>query len=194
MVRIDPREGGAGARREIPASQIARLYLGPGARSVFSAANNVLSAAAAPRQAAPPTKGAATPTVVATPPTVATSGTAGAIVVNGNQRWTDTGITVNKGDRVSFNARGQIRVAAGNVPETLASPDGSAAYQGSRANYPVPTMPVGGLIGSVGASAPFPIGSNTQAISMPASGRLYLGVNDDGFSDNSGSFTVTIVR
>jgi hypothetical protein len=29
---------------------------------------------------------------------------------------------------------------------------------------------------------------------MPAAGRLYLGVNDAGPSDNSGAFTVTVVR
>jgi hypothetical protein len=180
VVTIDPREGGAGARRDIPASQIARLYLGPGARSVY---NNVLSApAAVPRQAP-------------TPAPAPTPGTAsGAIIVNGNQRWTDTGITVSRGDRVSFNASGQIRVAAGNAPETIASPDGSANYQGSRANYPVPTMPVGALIGSVGTGTPFAIGSNRQPITMPAAGRLYLGVNDDGLSDNSGAFTVTVIR
>ena len=27
---------------------------------------------------------------------------------------------------------------------------------------------------------------------MPASGRLYLGVNDDELSDNSGAFQVTV--
>ena len=40
-------------------------------------------------------------------------------------------------------------------------------------------MPVGGLIGRVGNSRPFPIGSNSQPITMPENGRLYLGINDE---------------
>ena len=55
-------------------------------------------------------------------------------------------------------------------------------------------MPVGGLIGRVGNSAPFPIGSNTQPIRMPATGALMLGVNDNELGDNSGFFSVVITR
>lgn len=165
----------AASRRQLPASQISRIYITPsGARSVYASLLNASTSTSRPVAVAP--------------------AGGGGITVNGNQRWTDTGMTVNKGDRVSFHASGQIRVAAGNAPETLASPDGSATYQGSRANYPVPTMAAGALIGSVGGGAPFPIGSNTQPITMPAAGRLYLGINDDGLGDNSGSFTVTITR
>jgi hypothetical protein len=55
-------------------------------------------------------------------------------------------------------------------------------------------MPVGGLIGKVGNSAPFPIGSNTQPIVMPADGVLMLGVNDNQLGDNSGAFSVMIAK
>jgi hypothetical protein len=55
-------------------------------------------------------------------------------------------------------------------------------------------MPIGGLIFRVGNGAPSSIGSNNQPIVMPADGRLYLGVNDDQFSDNTGAFVVTIIR
>jgi len=50
------------------------------------------------------------------------------------------------------------------------------------------------LIGKVGAMAPFPIGSNTQPIVMPADGRLMLGVNDNELGDNSGFFSVTVTK
>ncbi len=53
-------------------------------------------------------------------------------------------------------------------------------------------MPAGGLIARVDNGAPFPIGSNSQAIVMPVAGRLYVGVNDDNFGDNSGFFAVTV--
>ena len=55
-------------------------------------------------------------------------------------------------------------------------------------------MPVGGLIARVDTGQAFPIGSNSQPITMPANGRLYLGINDDEFGDNSGAFTVVINR
>ncbi len=55
-------------------------------------------------------------------------------------------------------------------------------------------MPAGGLIGKVGNSAPFPIGSNSQPITMPADGRLMLGVNDNEIGDNSGAFSVVVTK
>jgi hypothetical protein len=174
-IMFDPLGGSSVAdRRSIPASDIARIYITPtSARSIY---NNVLNA--------PP------------PAAVATSGIAanGAIIVAANQPWTDTGITVRKGDRVSFNTTGQIRVTLGDSPEGVATADGSGTFQGSRARYPVPIVPVGALIFKVGNSAPSPIGTNSQPITMPANGRLFLGINDDEFGDNSGAFTVTIVR
>ena len=88
---------------------------------------------------------------------------------------------------------GQIRVSSAG--DATAGPDGAANFQGqNRAKYPVPVMPVGGLIGRVGNSRPFPIGANSQPITMPENGKLYLGINDDEVSDNSGTFTVTISR
>jgi hypothetical protein len=74
-------------------------------------------------------------------------------------------------------------------------PDGDKNF-GSRPGYPMRDMPVGGLIGRVGldASAPFAVGSTLTPITMPAAGHLYLGVNDDGYTDNSGGYDVGISR
>ena len=171
-INYDQREGG---RHDISSNQLARIYINPaGARNVYA---GILRNAQAP---------------------VATSGVSGnnngGITVNGNQPWTDTGIDVRAGDQVAFSSSGQIRIASGNAPEATAGPDGSSAFFAPRNNYPVPAMAVGGLIGRVGTGAPFPIGSNNQRIRMPANGRLYLGVNDDGFGDNSGAFNVTVIR
>jgi len=122
---------------------------------------------------------------------IGTSGTAleaGAVRVNANQPWTDSGLTVRKGDRIAFRATGEIQW----VPGQTAGPDGNDAAR--RPEYPVAAMPVGGLIGKVGNSAPFPIGSNTQPIVMPVDGRLMIGVNDNDWSDNSGFFSVVITK
>jgi len=124
---------------------------------------------------------------------VATTGTvlqAGATRVEANQPWTDSGITVKKGDRVSFRATGQIQYV--QTQGEVAGPDGNDAVR--RPDYPVTAMPVGGLIGRVGGSGPFPIGSNAQPIVMPADGRLMLGVNDNVWTDNSGFFSVVITK
>jgi len=128
-----------------------------------------------------------------TPPPVGTSGQAqapaGGVRVNANA-WTDTRITVKAGDMVSFQASGEITF--GQSQGQTAGPDGNPA--GHSPNYPVPALNVGTLIGKVGGGAPFGIGTNTQPIRMPASGRLMLGVNDNELKDNGGYFTVTITK
>jgi hypothetical protein len=61
--------------------------------------------------------------------------------------------------------------------------------------YPVQSAGVGALIAKVGDSGtPFLIGDNRNSVTMPATGRLWLGVNDDNFNDNAGSFKVTVIR
>ena len=159
---FDRREGG---RQDIAADNLARVYVNPaGARSVY----NRIVAANAP---------------------VGTSGAAMTIRVPANQAWTDTGITVNAGDRVAFQASGEITY--GRSPGQTATPDGGADR---RANYPDPSAPVGALIGKVGNSAAFGIGTQGQPLGMPASGRLMIGVNDNELADNGGFFTVVVVR
>ena len=159
---FDRREGG---RQDIAADNLARVYVNPaGARSVY----NRIVAANAP---------------------VGTSGAAMTIRVPANQAWTDTGITVNAGDRVAFQASGEITY--GRSPGQTATPDGGADR---RANYPDPSAPVGALIGKVGNSAAFGIGTQGQPLGMPASGRLMIGVNDNELADNGGFFTVVVVK
>jgi len=173
-VTFDAQGGG---RREMSANDIARIYINPGsARTVY---NGTISAA---RQQRVGTNG-----VVAT-------NAGGGITVNGNQPWTDTGIDVRAGDQIRFITTGEIRVAQGTGPEVVANANGSGSFNAPRNNYPVPAMAVGGLIFRVGNSAPSPIGANGNPIRMPANGRLYLGINDDGFGDNSGAFNVQIQR
>ena len=67
----------------------------------------------------------------------------------------------------------------------IATADG--AKGGRRiANGPLANGLAGALIGRIGPNgAPFGIGT-MGSISAPASGVLYLGINDDGFGDNKG--------
>lgn len=156
----------SGQRQQFAIHDVSRVYLNPAsARTVFNAN--------------------------ATAP-VATSGQMPTtqVRVDATQAWTDTGITVNAGDRVVFNASGQI--SYGRSAGQTADPNGNPAEK--RATYPDPTVPVGALLGKIGNSAPFAIGMQTQALTMPASGRLMLGVNDNELGDNSGFYTVTVTK
>ena len=61
----------------------------------------------------------------------------------------------------------------------------------------MPTAGVGALIGYIVSSngqttQPFFVGSQLT-FTASADGRLYLAVNDDNYSDNSGSFNARIV-
>jgi hypothetical protein len=155
----------SGEERRLDTERIARLYLGnfPGT---------------AP-DAAPAPPGVTAPDL---PP-------AGSIRVPASQRWVDTGITVVQGQNVSFSASGQVRLS-GDAQDT-ATPAGSS--QGRRANNSaLPGTLAGALIGRVGTGMPFGIGDQTGPLQMPAAGRLYLGVNDDEFSDNGGAFHVNV--
>ena len=116
--------------------------------------------------------------------------------VPGNQpRGVDTGIDLRAGDQVTLTATGTI--TAGRRAGVV-SPDGGRQGASSiLGTYPVPNSGVGALIGYIAstngqASQPFLIGSQSTFTS-PVDGRLYLMVNDDNFSDNSGSFSVRIV-
>ena len=108
------------------------------------------------------------------------------IRVNANQQWVDTGITVRKGDAVLFYATGDIGTGNG----LSAGVAGSPVMDKSR--MPLPSAAGGSLIGRVGNSAPFYVGWNPSPITMPAAGRLYLGINDDNVNDNEGYFTVIV--
>jgi len=163
----------SGQEQQYAIRDVARVYLNPqAARVAYNAVNTTPSAVGTSGSAA------STPTQP------------GEVRVQANQAWTDTGIQVHKGDRVSFRATGEITF--GQSAGQTAGPDGNGAMR--QQNYPVPVMPVGGLIGKVDNAPAFPIGSNTQPIVMPADGRLMLGVNDNEISDNSGYFSVIVTR
>jgi hypothetical protein len=103
------------------------------------------------------------------------------ITVEAAHPWVDSGLTVRRGERLVFEASGTIRW--GNQPDQVAGPEGHGAKAGK--------LGAGGLIGRVGFTGkPFPIGSTHAPVAMPQSGKLFLGINDFIFKDNTGSFVV----
>lgn len=118
--------------------------------------------------------------------------------VPGNQpRGVDTGIDLRSGDQVTITATGSVTAGrrAGIV-----SPEGGRQNAGAvfgTTAYPVPTAGVGALIGYIVSnngqtSQPFYIGAQST-FTTPVDGRLYLMVNDDNYSDNSGSFSARVL-
>jgi len=111
------------------------------------------------------------------------------ITVPSTQQWTPTGIRVNQGDRLQFQSSGEINLRpAGN--NDRANVAGSITGR-TAPNSPLPMALAGALIGRIDNGQPWGLGNQTTIVA-PASGLLYLGVNDDLLTDNSGSFTVRI--
>ena len=114
-------------------------------------------------------------------------GRARTVVVPGNVQWTNTGVNVARGQLVRFEGSGEIRLSFNG--DDMARPAGALSNRMAQ-NAPIPTIPAGALIGRIGNGQPFPIGNPGDAVNMPASGRLFLGVNDDHVADNSGNYVI----
>ncbi len=112
------------------------------------------------------------------------------ITVNANQQWTATGITVRRGENLTFNATGEVRLS-GDAND-VATPTG-AKSQRLAPRSALPKTYAGALIGRIGNGQPFPIGDNAT-FQAPGTGQLFLTVNDDSFADNQGSYQVTVTK
>jgi hypothetical protein len=119
-----------------------------------------------------------------------------------DRAWTDTGLSVRKGERLFMTTTGEVRWAGKGA---TSGPDGIDGLAGWRVGP-------GGLVGRVGDTArPFAVGGRATdfpdqhprpphprhpppAIKMPRDGTLFLGFRDFAAGDNQGSFEVTIRR
>lgn len=107
-------------------------------------------------------------------------------IVSADVQWNDAGIDVRAGQTVYFEAQGRVRWGPGRQ-------DGPAGERNSPSN---PNRPMGNrnaaaLIGKIGDDL-FYIGDDTGPVRLRSSGRLYLGINDDVLTDNSGNFRVVV--
>ena len=134
-----------------------------------------------------------------------TSGRIYRFTVQSNMQWTDTGYDVEGEQMLSFSASGGISLQLGN-PMAYCGPDG---YDLKTIQQPIQNENIGSLIGKVvllisievneetGEETRneiveiFPIGAD-RILSMPISGRLFLGINENVVGDNSGRFTVDV--
>jgi hypothetical protein len=110
-------------------------------------------------------------------------------IVSADAAWNDSGIDVRAGQTIYFEAQGQVRWGRDRR-------DGPAGERNSPSN---PNRPMGSrnaaaLIGKIGNGSTdyFFIGDETGPVRVRSSGRLYLGINDDVLTDNSGNFRVVV--
>jgi hypothetical protein len=109
--------------------------------------------------------------------------------IPGNQQWTETDVVVQQGDTLELRVTGDVAYA----PNVRVSAAGARRRTPGGPDVPLPNAAAGALIGRIDDGAPFMIGRDTS-VRMPASGTLFLGINDDNTSDNSGAFRVIIAR
>jgi hypothetical protein len=105
------------------------------------------------------------------------------------QRWTLTGIRVLANQTMNVQASGTIGLSTD--PNDEATPAGAKSGRTAPAAL-VTGAPAGALIGRIGTNGqPFLIGDQTE-VTMPATGLLYLSVNDGYLDDNNGEFRVRL--
>jgi hypothetical protein len=111
-----------------------------------------------------------------------------------NQPWLDTGIAVEPGMTFEITVEGTIEIFNGR----RTGPEGDRSAQASGARYPVPAAGVGAVLARIryregGESNILVVGRSNSGTAEPDErGRLLLGINDDYFRDNNGSFTVRV--
>ena len=110
------------------------------------------------------------------------------IRINPQMRWTDTGVYVNAGDVLVLDSIGTTQLSDNDAD--VAAPAGSRSGR-KAVDSPLPNELAGALIGRIGDSAPFGVG-NLKLLQAPATGMLFLGVNDDHLADNRGEFQVSV--
>jgi len=109
------------------------------------------------------------------------------------QEWTDTGVTVPAGADLGISATGDAYLSgAGSSEGPTGDPSCTPAadYAAHSSQFPAPHLPCWSLIARIGNGRPFEVG--TSILVTATAGKLYLGVNTDSFSANSGIWAVKI--
>lgn len=109
------------------------------------------------------------------------------------QTWTPTGISVTTGEGLTIQASGTMNWYTGTCPSCTSDPNGVAWSQcATRApDVVAPGLNCWSLIGRIGGGPPFEVGTSLTLTAF-ASGELELGVNDDYYVDNTGSWVATV--
>ena len=113
--------------------------------------------------------------------------------LEGSKIWTDTGITLEPGQRIVVTATGTLRYTdakADNGPQGLARD-----FKDLLRILPVNSAGRGALIGRIGDAdytQPFLLGAKKELVS-PITGKLFLGINQAGSDTGDGSYKVNLL-
>lgn len=113
------------------------------------------------------------------------------LILSATQKWTNTKVTVPAGDEVGISADGQVTVSPPQTVSPAGDPSCTPAQNYPGRAFPAPTLPCYSLIARIGNGPPFEIGTSAL-IANAAPGILYLGINDNSVSGNSGTWNVKI--
>jgi hypothetical protein len=109
------------------------------------------------------------------------------VVVSPNEAWNDTGINVRAGQEIYFETTGQVTWSPNRRVDAAGTRN-----SGSNPARPLPDRAGGALIGRIGERDIFLIGLDVGPFRVRGNGRLYLGVNDDMLTDNTGAYRVIV--
>jgi len=113
------------------------------------------------------------------------------LVLSATQKWTNTKVTVPAGYDVGISADGQITVSPTETVGPAGDPSCTPAQNYPGRAFPAPNLPCYSLIARIGNGTPFEVGTSTL-ITNAAAGVLFLGINDNSVSGNSGTWNVKI--
>jgi len=111
--------------------------------------------------------------------------------ISSTKEWTDTGIDLFEGDTLRITAEGTINYT---TSKTCGPDGGKREWQDLVRALPVNDVGRGalvGLIGEGGVAKAFLVGAKLES-RVPTKGRLFLGINDDDYKNNKGSFRVRV--
>ncbi len=114
------------------------------------------------------------------------------VSVTGAVQWTSTGLDLTPGTNIRMTASGVVTGMVGDG-DPAGTPWGACSNQvgnSPHGNVVVPGLPCWSLIGRFGDNAPFEVGDGVGTV--VESGTLFLGVNDNLYSDNVGSWSVNV--
>lgn len=110
------------------------------------------------------------------------------VVVAGTESWTDTGLDLVLGNKVTIEATGEVFAN----PTVSGGPDGVPDRPEWAKYNVVAEAPHVALVGKIGEDgAPFLVGAETSFV-VKVDGRLFLGPNDKDVRNNRGEFVATI--
>lgn len=184
-----------GKSAEFEARTDGELFLQINARSLTGARGAYTARVVTPQTAT------STPTTPTAPmsPSAPTNALPGAprqlraeLDVPANKEWIDTGLDLMEGDVLRMTATGTITFATNKT----AGPNGAERdWRDLLRTLPVNDAGRGALIGKMGESGStvkaFLVGDHAE-FTAERNGRLFLGVNDNTYDDNRGSFHVKI--